>query len=231
MIVNPYMVSTFSDVLKQHSIKTWNKILSHSFITEISMDILPLDKFTFYLKQDNIFLKEFCNFLQVAKQKSTSPKMKEWFNGLIYSTVNLEMQMQTQILNILQISPGTNLKHVFPDTTTTITTLNYTSYLRQISSTGSMSEIVSAMAPCPWTYFDIAKKLSKNYIQSEIYKKWIQFYSSEQSYKQVNEIKIMLDALAKEASEKDKMAMKNHFATACKYEYLFWDMAYNLGSK
>ena len=231
MIVNPYMVSTFSDVLKQHSIKTWNKILSHSFITEISMDILPLDKFTFYLKQDNIFLKEFCNFLHVAKQKSTSPKMKEWFNGLIYSTVNLEMQMQTQILNILQISPGTNLKHVFPNTTTTITTLNYTSYLRQISSTGSMSEIVSAMTPCPWTYFEIAKKLSKNHIQSEIYKKWIQFYSSEESHRQVKEIKMMLNALAKEASEKDKMAMKNHFATACKYEYLFWDMAYNLGSK
>jgi len=69
MIVNPYMVSTFSDALKQHSIKTWNKILSHSFITEITMDILPLDKFTFYLKQDNIFLKEFCNFLQVAKKE------------------------------------------------------------------------------------------------------------------------------------------------------------------
>jgi thiaminase len=132
MIVNPYMVSTFSDALKQHSIKTWNKILSHSFITEISMDILPLDKFTFYLKLDNIFLKEFCNFLQVAKQKSNSPKMREWFNGLIY-------QMQTQILNILEISPGTNLKDAFPNTTTTITTLNYTSYLRHISSTSSMS--------------------------------------------------------------------------------------------
>jgi thiaminase len=103
------------------------------------MDILPLDKFTFYLKLDNIFLKEFCNFLQVAKQKSNSPKMREWFNGLIYSTVNLEMQMQTQILNILEISPGTNLKDAFPNTTTTITTLNYTSYLRHISSTSSMS--------------------------------------------------------------------------------------------
>ena len=94
-----------------------------------------------------------------------------------------------------------------------------------------MSEIVSAMALCPWTYFEIAKKLSKNHIQSEIYKKWIQFYSSEESHRQVKEIKMMLDALAREAREKDKIAMKNHFATACKYEYLFWDMAYNFGSK
>jgi hypothetical protein len=57
--------------------------------------------------------------------------MSKWFNGLIYSTINFEMQMQTQILNILEISPGTNLKGVVPSTTTT-TTLNYTSYLRKI---------------------------------------------------------------------------------------------------
>jgi thiaminase/transcriptional activator TenA len=229
MIVNPYMESTFSDALKQHSIKTWNKILNHSFITEISMDVLPLDKFTFYLKQDNIFLKEFCNFLHVAKQISNSPKMREWFDGLIYSTINFEMQMQIQILDILGISSGTNLEYTFPSTATT--TLNYTSYLRQISSTGSVARIVSAMAPCPWTYFEIAEKLSKNHIQSKIYKKWIQFYSSEESYRQVKEIKMMLDALAKEANKKDKMVMKNHFATACRHEYLFWDMAYNFGSK
>jgi len=225
------MVITFPDALKQHSIKTWNKILNHSFLTGISMDILPLDKFTFYPKQDNIFLQEFCNFLQVAKQKSNSSKMREWFDGLIYSTINFEIQMQIQILNILGISSsGTNLKGVFPSTTTT-TTLNYISYLRQISSIGSLGEIVSVMAPCPWTYFEIAQKLSKDHIQRGIYKKWIQFYSSEESYRQVKEIKMVLDALGKEANEKDKKVMKNHFATACKYECLFWDMAYNFGSK
>src|ERR671922_1603914 len=129
------VIITFSDALRQHSIETWNKILNHSFITEISIDVLLLDKFTFYLKQENIFLKEFCNFLQVAKWKSNGPTMREWFDGLIYSTINFEMQMQTQIFNILGISSGTNLKDVFPSTITT-TILNYTSYLRRISSIG-----------------------------------------------------------------------------------------------
>ena len=125
----------------------------------------------------------------------------------------------------------TNLKGVFPSTVTT--TWNYTFYLRQISSTGSMGEIVSAMVPCPWTYLEVDERLSKNYIQIGIYKKWIQFNSPEESSRQVKEIKMMFDTLAKEASEKDKMMMmmKNHFATACKYECLFWDMAYNFGSK
>jgi thiaminase len=29
-----------------------------------------------------------------------------------------------------------------------------------------------------------------------------------------------------EADDKDKLAMKKHFATACRCELLFWDMVY-----
>jgi thiaminase len=28
-------------------------------------------------------------------------------------------------------------------------------------------------------------------------------------------------------SDNDKLSMKRHFANACKYELLFWDMAYD----
>jgi hypothetical protein len=45
--------------------------------------------------------------------------------------------------------------------------------------------------------------------------------------KQVEDLKNILCALAKEASNKNKLLMKRYFATACNYELLFWDMAYN----
>jgi thiaminase len=44
---------------------------------------------------------------------------------------------------------------------------------------------------------------------------------------QVEDLKKILCALAKEISNKDKLVMKKYFATACNYEFLFWDMAYN----
>ena len=63
---------------------------------------------------------------------------------------------------------------------------------------------MSVIEPCPCASFETAGKMSNNHIQREIYKKWIQFCSSEEWYKQVKEIKIIiLDALANEASEKD----------------------------
>jgi thiaminase/transcriptional activator TenA len=229
MIYPMYHNNTFADDLKQSCIDTWNKILNHTFLTEISTNALPIGKFIFYLKQDRIFLIEFCSFLQAVKQKSHDDvHLAELFDKLLCSTINFEMQMQNQILNSLGISSDSSLNSI-PSTTT----LSYTSYLRKVSLLSSSSPadnmgiIVSAMAPCPWTYFEIAEKLSRYNIENHTYRKWVQFYSSRESYVQVEDLKNILCALAKESTNKDKLAMKRYFATACNYELLFWDMAYN----
>ncbi len=52
-----------------------------------------------------------------------------------------------------------------------------------------MGKIVSAMAPCPWTYFEIAEKLSRYNTENDTYRKWVQFYSSSDSFMQVEDLK------------------------------------------
>jgi thiaminase (transcriptional activator TenA) len=84
------------------------------------------------------------------------------------------------------------------------------------------------MAPCPWTYLEIAQQLSRRSIHNEVYSNWVKFYSLEESCKQVDEIKQILNMIGQTENAKSKVMMKNHFANACKYEYLFWEMAYNL---
>ena len=234
------MTMTFADVLKQYSIETWQKILNHRFIIELSKDILPVNKFLFYLKQDYYFFEEFSKFLQSAIQKTTNNKIKEWLDSLYMSTVNFEMEMQRQILGSLEVSsssssPPPPAPNCLPTSAATIhnitvpskVTVNYTSYLKHISSSGTFSEIISVMAPCPWTYLEIAQRLSKLPIQNEVYSKWVQFYSSNELRKQVDEIKQVLNMLSQNENEKSKGIMKNHFINACKYELLFWEMAYN----
>jgi thiaminase/transcriptional activator TenA len=228
---------TFADELKLNANQIWNNILSNKFINEISMDTLPLNKFVFYLRQDHIFLKEFCNFLRNAKEKCELDKdnrMKEWFDDLCNSTINLEMEMQNQLLDSVGmtslLSAYTNNYSL--DSNPSKMTLDYTSYLIHVSLKGGLHEIVSAMAPCPWSYFEIAKKLSKRkqYIKTEVFRKWIDFYSSYESVKQVEDVKDILNELSQNADETHKKLMKNHFDTACKYEYNFWEMAYTLDS-
>jgi thiaminase (transcriptional activator TenA) len=219
---------SFADTLKQHSIDTWQKILSNRFVMEISSELLPLNKFVFYLRQDHYFLGEFSKFLQCAKQKTNDNKFKEWLDSLYLNTVNFEMEMQRQLLSSFGVSSSSPSNTANSEFFPCRTTLDYTSYLMSISSNGSFSEIVSVMAPCPWTYLEIAQKLSNIPIRNEAYRKWFQFYCSTESHMQVAKIKKILDKLDEEVDEKSKAKMKNHFADACKYEYLFWEMAYNL---
>ncbi len=223
------MAITFADEMKQCSIEKWQKILNHKFVIDLSKGVLPLNKFLFYLKQDHYFLQEFAKLVKFAKQKTTDNLMKDWLESLYASTADFEMEMQRQLLDKLSSnSIDTNTKqNVSPGKNT----LEYTSYLMDISSNGTFGEIVSAMAPCPWTYLEIAQLLSNFPIENEIYRNWVRFYSSTESCKQVEEIKQILNILSKNENEKYKELMKEHFASACKYEYLFWDMSYNLGDK
>lgn len=224
------VATTFADEMKQYSIEIWQEILNHKFIIELSKDVLPLNKFLFYLKQDHYFLQEFAKFVQSTKQKTTDIVMRKWLERLYKITVDFEMSMQREMFDKLLSSNSINTDTKQQSFTPSKTTLEYVSYLVDISSSGNFAEMVSAMAPCPWTYLEIAQLLSKFPIENEIYRNWIKFYSSTESRKQVEEIKQVLNILSKRKEEKHKELMKEHFYCACKYEYLFWEMSYNLGN-
>jgi hypothetical protein len=49
----------------------------------------------------------------------------------------------------------------------------------------------------------------------------VQFYSSNESRKQVNELKQVLNKLSQNENEKSKDIMKKHFANACKYVLVY----------
>ncbi len=211
------MVATVSaDEIKQHNIQYWNDLISHKFILEMADDSLPIEKFVFYLRQDHIFLKEFCAFLLTAKQKSSDQKLRIWFESLYHSTIDSEMQMQRELLLSLGISD------IYNNATTAIAmapaTLDYISFLRQVSFYARNLEVmVSAIAPCPWSYLEIAQKLSKSDIKMDVYCKWMQFYSSKESQQQIEELKSILSGLYNQADESTKRLMKEHFGAACKY--------------
>jgi thiaminase (transcriptional activator TenA) len=227
------MTLAFADKLRQCSIEIWQSILNHRFITELSSNTLPTNKFLFYLKQDHYFLGEFSKFLQSAKQKAIDKQMNQWLDGLYISTVDFEIEMQRQMLGSIDPSSSRPLEarsYRHSDNTTIIpckTTLDYTAYLKHVSSFGTFGEIVSVMAPCPWTYLEIAQQSSRSN-HNEVYSNWVKFYSSEESVKQVDKIKQILNMLGQTENEESKNIMKNHFANACKHEYLFWETAYNL---
>ncbi len=155
MDVTPSVVSnmSFSEELKSTNIDIWNKILSHKFIIEIAEGTLPIGKFVFYLKQDQIFLNSFCDLLAAAARITYDNQTKSWFESLIHTTSRYEIPMQNEILYQLEDNPE------FIGVSAEETTLKYTSYITRVSDSKNLAIIVSAMAPCPWTYYEISEAL------------------------------------------------------------------------
>jgi thiaminase (transcriptional activator TenA) len=215
------MSISFSEKLKHNNIDTWNKILNHNFITEIAENVLPIIKFIFYLKQDKIFLRAFCNLLTMASTITDDKEIKLWFEALRESTTKYEIPMQDEILQRLDnnyLNSGVSAENV---------TRDYITYMNSVSNSEDLALIVSAIGPCPWTYYEISNALIKKNVKSKAFKKWLQFYSSNESGKQVKELKQVLNKLARNASEKKKIEMNSRFSISCNYELKFWDMAYS----
>jgi thiaminase/transcriptional activator TenA len=215
------MSISFSEKLKHNNIDTWNKILNHNFITEIAENVLPIIKFIFYLKQDKIFLRAFCNLLTMASTITYDKEIKLWFEALMESTTKYEIPMQDEILQRLDnnyLNSGVSAENV---------TRDYITYMNSVSNSEDLALIVSAIGPCPWTYYEISNALIKKNVKSKTFKKWLQFYSSNESSKQVKELKQVLNKLARNASEKKKIEMNSRFSISCNYELKFWDMAYS----
>lgn len=212
---------SFSKNLKRENIETWNKILNHEFILEIGKDILPKSKFVFYLKQDRIFLESFCKLLTAASRIAYDKETKAWFECLLDSTTRNEMPMQRELINMLEsdlIATGVSTQK---------TTQNYVSYLERVSDSDDLAVMLSAMAPCPWTYYEISSTSDSKNIKSEGFKKWLRFYSSKESLNQITKIKVLLDKLAINSNEKMKNDMQNYFSISCKHELEFWNMVYS----
>lgn len=215
------MSISFSEKLKHNNIDTWNKILNHNFITEIAENVLPIIKFIFYLKQDKIFLRAFGNLLTMASTITNDMEIKLWFEALMESTTKYEITMQDEILQRLDnnyLNSGVSAEDV---------TRNYITYMNSVSNSEDLALIVSAIGPCPWTYYEISNALIKKNVKSKPFKKWLQFYSSNESGKQVMELKQVLNKLARNASEKKKIEMNSRFSISCNYELKFWDMVYS----
>lgn len=198
----------------------WNKILNHEFIIEISKEILSLRKFAFYLIQDRLFLETFSNILKGASSITLNGEEKLLIESLNKGITD-EMRMQNEILDELGCE-GIETTRISVHSITH----DYTLYLKKVYHSRDMALLVSALAPCPWTYSEISNSLSSNKIRSSVFKKWLGFYSTRDSLNQVNQIKTLLNKMAVRADEKKKFKMKHYFSISCDYELQFWNMAY-----
>ena len=215
----------FCEKLKSENIETWDAILEHPFIHELGLGTLPLEKFTYYIQQDYLYLIEFakCIGLAVAKAEGVE-SMRRW-SGLMDGCLKYEIEMLEDVSVKLKLP-----QNALSGAARSPTNRAYTNQLLNVAYTGTLGENIASLLPCMWTYQDVGGKLASlgGYMGHPVYEDWCQAYDAAEYQEIVAVYKDLLDSYSKNAGKYMKEKMRRHFAVSMQYEYLFWGMAYNM---
>lgn len=215
----------FSQELKAENQEVWDKILAHRFIKELGEGTLPMEKFTYYVQQDYLYLIDFARCIGLAASKAEDiESMRRWaqmMDGcLSYETEMLEAQMEKLGITRDKIREARKAP----------TNTAYINHLLRVAYSGTVVENVAALLPCMWTYLEVGEVLASigGYMGHPFYEDWCTAYGSEEYASLVQLYIDLVDMIAVESGRYLKDKMREHFRVSMKYEYMFWDMAYNM---
>lgn len=215
----------FSERLYQELQPIWRKNHAHPFVQGIGDGTLAKEKFRFFMVQDYLYLIDYAKLFALGAVKATDVETMGRFASLLNSTLNVEMSLHLEYAKKFGVT-----EEEFAKATPSPTTLAYTHYMLHVGQNGTLADLVAAVLPCMWSYWEIGKELNEipGASENEFYGEWIQMYSS----KEFGQLAIwcidLLDQLTIDLPEKDLKRLEEIFLNTTRFEYMFWDMSYNL---
>lgn len=215
----------FSDELRQRAASTWDKEKAHPFVTGIGDGTLPLDNFRYYMRQDYVFLIEFCRAISLAVAKARTLEDMGWFAQMIHETLNMEMALHVSFCADFDITEE-ELLATYPSPTTWA----YTRHMINTAHQGTVGETAAVILPCSWGYAEIGQAL---YVQGTpkdqpLYTRWIETYNSQEFADIADWLRGFVDKHAETAGTSETEAMERAFRISSQYEYMFWDAAWRM---
>jgi thiaminase/transcriptional activator TenA len=213
----------FSERLYEKLQPIWRQNHNHPFVQGMGDGTLEKEKFRFYMIQDYLYLIDYAKLFAIGAVKATDVQTMGKFAALLDSTLNEEMSLHREYAKKFEISEK-ELEKAQPSPTT----LAYTHYMLHVGQSGTLAELVAALLPCMWSYWEIGKELSeKPGAENEFYREWIEMYSSEEFGELATWCINLFDSLTEDKSEAELEKLEGIFLNTTRFEYMFWDMAYN----
>ena len=213
----------FTDEL-WHAIESiYAAILRHPFLTGLSDGSLSRDSFQFYAVQDALYLREFARGLSMAAARAPRDEWIIMFNEHAAEALRVERALHESFFQEFGLSPDD-----VAATPLAPTNAAYTSYLLAVAYGRPFHEVVAALLPCYWIYWEVGKALERAGSADPLYTRWIGTYASEAFGDVVRAVLAATNLMAGSLSTAEREAMRRHFVTTSRYEWMFWDMGYRV---
>ncbi len=214
----------FSEQLREKCLPVWRQNHSHPFVREMADGTLDPGKFRFYMVQDYLYLIQYAKVFALGAIKADDVNTMGKFAALLDGTLNEEMALHRQYAARFGITEK-ELETAKPSPVT----LAYTHYMLHAAQNGTLADVIAAVLPCAWSYWEIGKELYAipGAADHELYGDWIHMYASEEFGQLAQWCIDLLDEHTAGKSETERAKLEEIFLNTTRFEYMFWDMAYN----
>jgi len=212
---------TFTRMLWRGIEPIYAAILAHPFLRGLTDGSLSHEAFRFYAVQDALYLRDFARALSLAAARAPRESWIIMFNEHAAGTLLVERQLHESFFKEFGLSP-----EAVAATPLAPTNAAYTSYVLAVAYGRPFHEAVAALLPCYWIYWEVGKTLERAGSRDPLYARWIGTYASEEFGAEVRAVLDCTDTLAAALGEEARAAMRRHFVTTSRYEWMFWDMGW-----
>jgi thiaminase/transcriptional activator TenA len=215
---------SFTDTLRDDADEIWTAIYDHPMVGGIGDGTLDEDRFRYWLKQDYVYLVDYCRLFAFGAAQAPDLDRMGTFATLLSETLHTEMDLHREYAAEFGITAAD-----LEETTPSPTTQAYTDFLVRTASTGTFGDLVAALLPCMWGFNDTGLRLREDGLpDEERYVEWIRTYSSDEFTELTEWCKGLMDDVAAESTAADRERYRDLFLTSARYEYAFWDAAWQL---
>jgi len=221
-----------SERLRDASMPVWRQIVAHPYLKELKQGTLPVETFRCYVQQDWLYLQEFTRTVGVIAGRAADPGAMKFLLSWVEPLVSMEYHFHQKHSAQLDLD--------FSNVTWEMNATNwaYTRHILTAAHTGSTTEALAALLPCPCVYSFVGAALSEGARSpNPMYADWIDFYApghvdavdSQRVYERDNRIAAiqgLYDRLAATADEATLRRCGRNYLVSSRYEWWFWDAAY-----
>lgn len=215
----------FSESLKQAADPILKAQFEHPFVKGLGDGTLSLDKFRFYMIQDSLYIVDYARAMAWV-----APLMPDVKNILAMldaakGSFQIEAMLKEQYFEQFGITMEDVLKNELAPTCKA-----YIDHLFRFTRTGTLAEGMAAILPCGWVYIEIGQKFTagKAIPDDHPYKSWLMTYAVPEFRDMVNWWFQILDDAVAGYPESELHRIKDIFLKSCRYEWMFWDMGWNI---
>ncbi len=211
----------FTDELWQSIAPIFAAILDHPFLKGLTDGTLSEEAFRFYVIQDALYLQDYARCLAIAAAKAPRADWCELFAEHAKVALVVERSLHDSFFREWGLTPEQVAATPYAPAN-----LAYTSYLVRIAYERPFEELLGAVLPCYWIYWEVGKHLERSGSPNPLYQRWIDTYASEEYAQVVRAVLAVTDQAVADLPEVRRAPIRQHFLTTSRYEWLFWDSAW-----